>query len=96
MALLSQDAFRSQLLLLLLRMLLRRCVGNFPEPPLAASRGKSAYAVMKQLPIDEWRQRRQQEAAWQAALRQQLAALQAEAGGRTGVALQADVTHVEI
>jgi hypothetical protein len=61
--------------LLLLVVLLR--VGN-TQPQPAASHGKYAYEKLKRLPIDTWKQRRQQEAAWQAALRQELAALQAE------------------
>jgi hypothetical protein len=65
-------------LLLLLLLLLR--VGNIPQPSPAASRCKSACEALKQLPIDDWRQRQRQEAAWQAPLRQELAALQAEAG----------------
>ncbi|WIA33837.1 hypothetical protein OEZ86_006944 [Tetradesmus obliquus] len=38
------------------------------------------YAAVRQLSAGEWRQHRRQEAAWQAALRQELAALQAEGG----------------
>ncbi|KAF6252506.1 hypothetical protein COO60DRAFT_518571 [Scenedesmus sp. NREL 46B-D3] len=40
---------------------------------------RDGYEALKQLPINSWRQRRQQEAAWQVAMRQELAALQAEA-----------------
>jgi hypothetical protein len=37
------------------------------------------YETLQQLPIDGWRQHKRHEAAWQAALRQEMAALQAEA-----------------
>ena len=72
-ALLSLGRCQRSLLLLLLLLLLL-CAGG-----RLASR-LDDYAAVSRLSTDEWRQHRRQEAAWQAAMRQELAALQAEGG----------------